>query len=145
MRLMNGLMGMFLFLLSMGCSQTEKGIHEEPVAPRMNQETVVPDKGLVSFKALTEKPVLKKRVEPQYPESALEQKLEGRVILKGTIREDGNVYDILVVSSSGVGEMDRRAIDAFRQFEFIPGKVNGVPVRVHIVVPFHFRVQKHPS
>ncbi len=58
------------------------------------------------------------------------------------MEKDGTVSNIRVLKSSGHEAMDNAAIEAFQQFLFEPGEVNGEPVRTKVVVPFQFRLKK---
>ncbi|NOX38101.1 MAG: energy transducer TonB [Calditrichaeota bacterium] len=139
---MHVLVGVVLSLiLVIGCSRSENEVKEEVAAPEMKAGIETSQDDTVPFSALTEKPVLQKRVEPEYPEQARKAGLEGRVVLRGTVYKDGKVGDVEILKSSGYPELDQKAVEAFRQFEFTPGKINGEPVNVRIVVPFQFRVK----
>ncbi len=143
MRWMHVLIGIVVSLfLVIGCSRSENGVQEEVAAPEIQLGVETSPDDTVPFSTLTAKPILQKRVEPEYPDAARERGLEGRVILRGTVYKDGRVGDIQILKSSGYPELDRKAMEAFQQFVFIPGKVNGNPVNVNVVVPFNFRLKK---
>ena len=134
-----GLMALVAIFITMGCSGETNSSAKGNNLPTM-QPTSTNDGDVVEFSALTEKPVAKKTANPQYPESAREAGIEGRVILSGIVEKDGSVSHISVVKSSGNSEMDDAAIAAFQQFQFEPGKVDGTPVRSKIIVPFQFKL-----
>jgi protein TonB len=72
---------------------------------------------------------LVRRVNPQYPQRALRQGLQGWVDLRFTITETGDVEDVQVVNSQPRREFDREAIRALQQWKFRPQIENGRPVR----------------
>ncbi len=73
-------------------------------------------------------PVKIKDVKPVYPEEALQARVQGTVIIEATIDETGKVSDAKVLRS--IPMFDRAALDAVRQWEFSPTRLNGVLVPV---------------
>lgn len=69
-----------------------------------------------------------RRVNPQYPQRALRQGLQGWVDLRFTITESGDVTDIQVVNAQPRREFDREAVRALQQWKFRPRIENGRPV-----------------
>ncbi len=129
------LLGVFIFSCNGGTSTPPQSADLPTMQPGSTTNEVV------EFSALTEKPVVKKSVSPEYPESARESGFEGRVVLSGIVETNGTVSNIKVLKSSQHQAIDDAAIAAFQQFEFEPGKVDGQPVRTRIVVPFQFRLK----
>lgn len=83
-------------------------------------------------------PVPLRKVDPKYPQTLVEDHVEGEVILYGVIRPDGNVDSIQLVR--GVDEqLDANAIQAFSQWKFEPATKDGRPVPLEAIVhiPFH--------
>ena len=81
-------------------------------------------------------------MEPAYPETLRQQRIEGRVAVRMLVLEDGSVGDANVVSSSGYGEMDEAALDAVRQWQFVPARQEGggaVRCRTTLSVSFRLR------
>jgi TonB family protein len=77
-----------------------------------------------------------------YPESASEQGIQGRVILRFIIRSDGSVDDVMVVKSLHA-DCDAAAVRAVKTMpKWIPGKQNGIPVAVYYNLPVQFKVKK---
>ena len=129
-----------LGIITMGCSGSNSTPEKAPKLPTVQPGTASND--VVEFSALDKKPVVKNSVAPEYPESLQQSGTDGRVILQGIVEKDGTVSNIRVLKSSGHEAMDNAAIEAFQQFLFEPGEVNGEPVRTKVVVPFQFRVKK---
>jgi TonB family protein len=76
------------------------------------------------------------RVEPDYPEQALAQRLQGPVLLDVHIGADGVVKDIKVVS--GAPQLAQAAAAAVRQWKFRPHVVNGRAVEMNTQVTLKF-------
>ena len=66
---------------------------------------------------------------------------QGRVIASFTVEKDGSLTDIKIVKSVDPS-LDKEAQRVIRAMpRWIPGKVNGSPVRVKYTVPLTFRLQ----
>lgn len=65
------------------------------------------------------RPIVKK-ILPKYPKRARRMGWEGTVVLSFSVDENGNVYDIQVIHSSGYPDLDQAAISALRQWKFAP-------------------------
>lgn len=70
---------------------------------------------------------LVRRVEPEYPEAARQQHLQGSVVLEAVVGEDGTVEQLSVISGSS--PLATSASDAVRQWRFTPLVQNGQAVR----------------
>ena len=75
-------------------------------------------------------------VAPVYPALAESAGVTGDVQIRATIGTSGKVTDAKVVRS--VPLLDQAALDAVRQWEYIPMLLNGVPVPVAITVTISF-------
>jgi TonB family protein len=77
---------------------------------------------------------------PQYPDVALRIGVEGNVIVKALVNEEGRVKRAMQMRSTD--EMfTQAAIDAAMKWTFTPALMNGHPVRVWVSIPFRFRLQ----
>ena len=77
----------------------------------------------------------------KYPVVAEENGVQGRVIASFTVEKDGSLTDIKIVKSVAPS-LDKEAQRVIRAMpRWIPGKVNGSPVRVKYTVPLTFRLQ----
>lgn len=85
-------------------------------------------------------PQLLREVKPEYTEEARRRNVEGDVVLEIVVRRDGSVGDVKVVQGLG-GGLDRRAIDAVRQWQFSPAKRFGSPVDVLVEVAVEFKLR----
>jgi TonB family protein len=76
-------------------------------------------------------------VPPVYPAIAKSARVAGTVTIEATIDLEGKVMDAKVVRS--VPMLDQAALDAVRQWEYIPTLLNGVPVPVVVTVNINFK------
>ena len=84
-------------------------------------------------------PRLTYKVEPEYSEEARKAKHEGTVVLAIQVGEDGRAHNIRVIRSLGLG-LDEKAIQAVQKWKFVPGKKDGIPVKVRANVEVNFRL-----
>jgi TonB family protein len=86
-----------------------------------------------------------KRIEPNYPEKAIEENIEGYVVLEFDITETGTTDNIQVVQSSPKGVFDKNALAAFKQWEYKPAIKNGKGVRQQgLLVQLDFKLAPEP-
>jgi len=67
------------------------------------------------------------RVEPVYPQLAIDRGSEGTVIVLVTIGPDGTASDVRIAQSSGDASLDAAALAAARASTFAPPQVDGQP------------------
>ena len=79
-----------------------------------------------------------KDVRPIYPAGALASRALGTVLIEAVVGADGKVHDATVVHS--IPSLDRAALDAVRQWEFLPSTLNGVAIAVVITVLVQFSI-----
>ena len=84
-------------------------------------------------------PVPYVKVDPKYARSAIEEGVEGEVILSGVIRSDGVVDQVTLIRSLDQ-RLDEAAISALSKWKFHPAWKAGVPVDVDVVVRIPFRL-----
>ena len=80
-----------------------------------------------------------KDVRPVYPPVALVTQARGTVILDVTIGTDGKVLDAKVIHS--VPPLDLAALEAVRQWEYEPTRINGALVALIMTVVVNFAIQ----
>jgi TonB family protein len=80
--------------------------------------------------------------EIEYPLTARQQGVEGRVDVQFVIGKDGSLTDVKAVDGIG-SECDREAVRVMQNApSFKPGTQNGRPVNVRMVVPIVFKLDK---
>jgi periplasmic protein TonB len=77
--------------------------------------------------------------EPEYSEEARKVKTQGTVQLALIVDEQGRPRNIRVTRSLGMG-LDEKAIDAVKNWKFVPGTKDGLPVAVQVNVEIIFRL-----
>jgi protein TonB len=84
-------------------------------------------------------PTKTKDVTPVYPAVAKTARVAGAVIIEATIGADGKVVGAKILRS--VPMLDQAALDAVKQWEYSPTRLNGKPVPVKITVTVNFKLQ----
>jgi TonB family protein len=79
---------------------------------------------------------LLRRVEPEYPEAARVQRIQGPVLLDVRISGEGAVQEIKVLSGDPV--LAQAAVGAVRQWRFKPRTMNGHPVELETKITLKF-------
>jgi TonB family protein len=76
------------------------------------------------------------RVEPEYPDDARLQRIQGDVVMDAIVAKDGNVREVKPIS--GDSHLAAAAVDAVRQWRFKPYTLEGQPVefQTRVVVKF---------
>jgi protein TonB len=80
-----------------------------------------------------------RNVLPVYPQIAQSARVQGTVILEATIDRHGRIADVEVLRS--IPLLDQAALDAVRQWEYEPTRLNGVAVPVIVTVTVNFSLQ----
>lgn len=92
------------------------------------QTTVVPEE--------VSRNLIASKVDPEYPPQALQQRLDGTVVLQVWVSKDGSVQDLKLVK--GYILLGRSAVDAIRQWRFKPYAPNGNPMDFQTSVTVNF-------
>jgi TonB family protein len=75
-------------------------------------------------------------VKPAYPDDAKNQHIEGTIVLHVVIAHDGTVKEVSYVS--GPDALKNAAVEAVRQWSYVPTLLNGEPVEVDTTVSVLF-------
>lgn len=76
-----------------------------------------------------------------YPAMAIENNVQGRVVVQFVVTKDGSIGNVKVVRSVD-RDLDNEAIRVCKKLpKFIPGKQNGQPVNVWYTLPVSFELQ----
>lgn len=81
-----------------------------------------------------------KRVQPNYPATALHMRVEGAVQLIATIGKTGNITAVKV--QSGEPLLAKAAQDAVKQWKYKPYLLNGEPVEIQTQVTVNFKLPR---
>jgi periplasmic protein TonB len=85
-------------------------------------------------------PDLLREVRPVYTDEARRLGIEGEVVLEIIVQADGTVGNVRVVQGLR-GGLDRRAIEAVRQWRFAPARRYGAPVDVLVEIAVEFKLR----
>jgi TonB family protein len=85
-------------------------------------------------------PVKTRNVNPLYPQEAQDAGVQGVVVIEAIVNGEGRVEDTRIVQS--VPMLDVAALDAVRQWEYMPTLMNGQPVAVLMAVTVNFTLSK---
>lgn len=75
----------------------------------------------------------------EYPEAAIREGIEGRLVLSFVVGTDGETSEIRIVQSLHPA-CDSAAVRALRKTRFIPGSRDGEPVEVKMRLPVRFQL-----
>jgi protein TonB len=109
------------------------GLAEQPEAPPPPPVTPM------RITSDLQRPAKVKDAMPVYPDIAMRARIGGMVILEATIDARGRVTNVRVLRSAPL--LDQAAIDAVRQWEFTPTRLNGVAIPVVMTVTVHFTLR----
>ena len=84
-----------------------------------------------------EPPVLKTRVEPQYPSAARKAGIGGEVVLQVVVERDGTIGSAFAVQEAPMG-LTAAATDAVRRWVYAPARFDGHPIAVVKTVRVRF-------
>ena len=79
---------------------------------------------------------------PRYPPSARRSGIEGRVNLKVVITREGRPAQVQVHESSGSSALDNAAVEAVRNWQFVPARRGQEPIESSVIVPIVFKLEK---
>lgn len=82
---------------------------------------------------------------PRYPFEAVTKPTEGKVIVQGILTAEGVIRDIEVIESYPEGIFDKVAIEAVKQYRFIPEMKDCKPIDSLIKLPITFDVRRTTS
>lgn len=78
---------------------------------------------------------------PEYPAAARSRGWQGRVLLRVEVSEEGLSQTVAVQQSSGHDMLDESAMDAVKQWRFIPAKRGEIAVASSVLVPIIFTLR----
>jgi TonB family protein len=80
-----------------------------------------------------------KGADPEYPDKARQKKVQGTVVLRGTVNLDGSVDNVEVLRS--IPELDKAAVDAVKGWEYEPATVGGSPAPMVTTMTVSFTIE----
>lgn len=76
----------------------------------------------------------------EYPSVLRKRRVEGNVLVRVLVGEDGRVVSVEIAKPSRHAAFDREALRSVAKFKFNPKKVNGMAKRGYVLVPVNFRL-----
>jgi protein TonB len=82
--------------------------------------------------------LLIKKVSPNYPQQALQMRIQGAVQLQASISKEGKISNIKTLGGDAI--LARAASDAVKQWKYKPYTLNGEPVEIQTEITVIFRL-----
>jgi protein TonB len=92
--------------------------------------------GLVSVKPSTEVP--EKKVMPEYPAMALQENVQGRVVLRAIIGKDGALQNVELAQSPSL--LSEAVLEAVKKWRYQPRYQDGVAIEVETQITIDFEI-----
>lgn len=77
----------------------------------------------------------------RYPQFALDNRLEGRVVVRAVIRADGHLLELSIAESSGHELLDRESLDLLRRLSPVPLKHRLGAPHVTLRIPINYGIR----
>ena len=133
------MLGMAITFSLLGCKSSGE------LANKTLGQQVVQDPDYVPENlAVEQQPVPVYKVNPEYPEDARRDKVEGTVWVKAVVRKDGTVKKVVILKSDNE-VLNDPAIQAMLQWKFKPAVMDGQPVAVWVAIPFKFKLNQQDA
>lgn len=78
---------------------------------------------------------------PVYPPASRRLGEAGRVVLRVFVRADGTPAEVAINHSSGSARLDQAALEAVRNWRFVPARRGDTPVPAPVLVPVSFTLE----
>lgn len=88
------------------------------------------------------RPVGGYQVIPRYPDSARRQGIDGTVLVKALVTEQGRVAEVAVERSAGHPDLDQAAVEAVSRWRFEPARRGRQPLAVWVLIPVQFSLRR---
>jgi periplasmic protein TonB len=82
------------------------------------------------------------QVKPRYPDSARRRGVEGTVIIKAYVTEQGRVDQVQVEQSAGHTDLDDAAVEAVGRWRFEPARRGRQPIAMWVSIPVRFMLNR---
>lgn len=78
---------------------------------------------------------------PPYPFAARRNGMEGSVVLRAHVLEDGHCAEVKLTKSSGHDLLDNSALQTVKRWRFVPASRGGTAVASWVEIPIRFRLR----
>jgi protein TonB len=82
------------------------------------------------------------QVKPRYPDSARRRGIEGTVIIKAYVTEQGQVEQVQIEQSAGHADLDEAAVEAVGRWRFEPARRGRQPIPMWVSIPVRFMLNR---
>jgi periplasmic protein TonB len=120
--------------------KTEGTIPIPVVKPVEYVKTIPRVKEIFDLTQVDRRPRVLRPVTPVYPTDALRNGIEGRVILRFIVDENGQVQNPEVLKAEPAGVFEEAALAAIVKYRFAPAVVNDKNVKCFAILPIGFRL-----
>ena len=79
---------------------------------------------------------------PAYPKRLLRRGVEGEVLVRAQVQDDGRCSRVQLKESSGFRQFDEAALSAVRDWRFVPARQGEQTVVAWVDVPIAFRITR---
>ena len=77
---------------------------------------------------------------PSYPSEAKRRNIQGKVLVEVVVTSEGAAQKVVIVRSSGYESLDEAAVDAVRDWRFVPARKGSKSVQANVIVPVEFKI-----
>ena len=109
----------------------------DPLGSVLPRDPVVPAATLPVSQGISEG-IVEYRIQPTYPQQARAMRLEGQVVLRATVTENGALRDLKVVKGHPI--LARAAVEAVSRWRYRPYQLNGKPVAMQTNITLDFKL-----
>jgi TonB family protein len=109
----------------------------DPLGSVLPRDPVVPAATLPVSQGITEG-IVEYRIQPTYPQQARAMRLEGQVVLRATVTENGALRDLKVVRGHPI--LARAAVDAVSRWRYRPYQLNGKAIAMQTNITLDFKL-----
>jgi len=82
------------------------------------------------------------QVKPRYPDSARRRGVEGTVLIKAYVTEQGRVEQLQIEQSAGHADLDEAAVEAVGRWRFEPARRGRQPIAMWVSIPVRFMLNR---
>lgn len=90
--------------------------------------------------SVDERPEPVRRVDPELPRRIVDEQIEGRVVVRALIDQNGRVSEVEIIEAKPPDTFEPHVLEAVEQWEFQPASYEGKAVKTWIELPFEFEL-----
>ena len=125
-------------------NKTESALEKSDKSASKQETSGRQDPNATATKAAESEPVFNadylNNPAPAYPASAKHNNVQGKVLVNVLVSASGKAAKVDISRSSGYAILDQAALDAIKQWRFIPASRSGHSVEASVVVPVDFKI-----